>query len=240
MFGILKENILKNLENVYVNGSEDAFKKDFKNYIKILKENKSLRTLTEIYSLFDTLSFDTDLSANEFIEEAIIVCRTTPSVKSDMKQMEAIIPNIVVDKNSFEYKLDQLIFNENINLKDKVLFKMDIIKKLRLKGSDKEAIFENDFTTLNERINENVNALNDDDKIVLDLFMENDKLKISEFYGNLINEVECITEDKIVIAENSEIIKRLVEVKKKLNSLKDSSPTISEIEKIIALKRSFI
>ena len=37
-----------------------------------------------------------------------------------------------------------------------------------------------------------------------------------------------------------DVIKKLIEVKKRLDNLKSESPSIAEIEKIIALKESFI
>jgi hypothetical protein len=70
------------------------------------------------------------------------------------------------------------------------------------------------------------------------LFIENDTNKINDFYQNLINNTETIVEGKILNTENSDVIKKLVEVKKRLNSLKAENPTIIEIEKIINLKES--
>ena len=70
------------------------------------------------------------------------------------------------------------------------------------------------------------------------MFIENDTNKINDFYQNLINNTETIVEGKILNTENSDVIKKLVEVKKRLNSLKAENPTIIEIEKIINLKES--
>ena len=81
--------------------------------------------------------------------------------------------------------------------------------------------------------------LNENQIELLNLFIENDSQKINDYYTNLINEVTDIVENNIVATDNGEVIKRLVEVKKKLNTLKTQKPNIDEVEKIISLKDSF-
>jgi hypothetical protein len=73
----------------------------------------------------------------------------------------------------------------------------------------------------------------------LELFVENDNEKINNFYLNLINEASEIVENKILRADDSVVIKKLVEVKHKLNDLKNKKPSIQEIENITILKESF-
>jgi hypothetical protein len=73
----------------------------------------------------------------------------------------------------------------------------------------------------------------------LELFVENDNEKINNFYLNLINETTEVVDNKILNADDSTTIKKLVEVKQKLTKLKNQTPTIQQIESIVTLKESF-
>ena len=73
----------------------------------------------------------------------------------------------------------------------------------------------------------------------MELFVENDNEKINNFYLNLINETTESVDNKILNAEDSNTIKKLVEVKQKLTKLKNQTPTIQQIESIVTLKESF-
>ena len=141
-------------------------------------------------------------------------------------------------EESIEYKLDQLVFNENLSLKDKATFKVKLTKQITNRSTEK-INHEEAFNTLHDKINENVSKLNENQIEILNLFIENDSQKINDYYTNLINEVTDIVENNIVATDNGEVIKRLVEVKKKLNTLKTQKPNIDEVEKIISLKESF-
>jgi hypothetical protein len=161
--------------------------------------------------------------------------------KSEVKILESILETEQlkpIHQDSIEFKLDHLIFNENLNLKDKAIYKIDLIKQITNRSTTK-VNHQEAFGVLHDKINENVSKLNETQMEVLDLFVENDNQKINNFYGNLISEVETIVENNIINTDSSEVIKRLVEVKKKLNQLKSQTPNINEVEKIISLKESF-
>jgi len=76
MFGTLKENILKNLEETYTTDDEKVFKKEFHKFIKLIKENKSLKEYYEVYDLFNQVNFDDQTIAREFVEESIAYLKT--------------------------------------------------------------------------------------------------------------------------------------------------------------------
>ena len=56
MFGQLKESVLTNLEKEYAQNGETKFKKQFAKYVKVLKENKSLKEFNEIYQKCEQIS----------------------------------------------------------------------------------------------------------------------------------------------------------------------------------------
>ena len=237
MFGTIKENILNKLEQTQSSGDENGFKKEFNRYIRTIKENKDLKEFYEVYDLFKQVNFDDVDVAKEFVEESIKYLK-----QYDAKQIDKLI-NLVekvekINENSIDFKLDQLIFNENVSLKEKAKYKVEISKHIT-KKQDEKINYKDIFGTLHNKITENVAKLNSEQTRALELFIENDSEKIKNFYHNLINETETIVENNIVNSENSDVIKKLIEVKKRLNTLKTETPNIVEIEKIIDLKESF-
>lgn len=238
MFGILKENILNKLEKTYNDKGEKVFKKQFNEYIKTIKGNKNLKEFYEVYDLFNLVNFDDEVIAKEFVEESITYLKQFD--RSDIKKLEPILESeqiIPIHESSIEYKLDQLVFNENINLKDKAILKVNLIKQITNRETTKTN-HQEAFNRLHNKINENVSKLTENQIEILNLFIENDNQKINQFYSNLIDEVTNIVENNIIKSENGEVIKKLVEVKKKLNTLKLDKPNIDEVEKIISLKES--
>lgn len=236
MFGMIKENILNELEVIHAKGDQKKFKKNFLAFFKTLKENKSLKEFYEIYDLFNKVSFDDTDVAKEFVEESVKYLRSFN--KNEIKNLKKLTENIKeLNKNSVEYKLDQLIFNEKLSIKDKATIKIDLAKKITNRNSNTNYL--DGFEKLNQRINENFSKLNENEKNILELFIENDSNKINSFYQNLIKETENIVEKNIIEANNLDVVKKLVEVKKRLNELKEETPSINEIERISELKNSF-
>ncbi len=237
MFGTIKENILNRLEKTYTEGGESVFKKEFNCYIRTIKENKDLKEFYEVYDLFKQVNFEDIDVAKEFIEESVNYLKTFD--KNQIDKLSVLVNSIEnINENSIEYKLDQIVFNENISLKDKAQLKVDLIRQIT-KKENAEINYKDSFETLHNKINENVSNLNEEQTRALELFIENDSEKINAFYSELIASTESIVENKIIDSENSEVIKKLVEVKKRLNTLKIEKPNIVEIEKIISLKESF-
>jgi hypothetical protein len=237
MFGAINESVLNNLEKIYLDKGEKVFKLEFNKYIKTIKENKHLKEFYEVYDLFKQVNFDDESIAKEFVEESINYLKSFD--KTQITKLNYIEESVLTNNEmSIEYKLDQLIFNEGISLKDKATLKVKLIKQITKK--DEVAIdYKSKFKVLHEKINENVIKLNETESKILELFVENDNEKINNFYLNLINEASEIVENKILRADDSVVIKKLVEVKHKLNDLKNKKPSIQEIENITILKESF-
>ena len=237
MFGTIKESILSKLEKTYASGDETSFKKEFNRYIRTIKENKDLKEFYEVYDLFKQVNFDDSDIAKEFVEESINYLKQYDKAQVDkLANLNESIEKL--DESTIEFKLDQLIFNENVSLKDKAKYKVELVKQITNK-ENKKIDYKSSFETLHTKINENVSKLNETQAMVLDLFIENDSQKIKNFYTDLISETENIVENKILASENLEVVKKLIEVKQRLNTLKSETPNIVEIEKIISLKESF-
>ena len=187
MFGILKENVLNKLEKTYNDNGETVFKKEFNQYIKTIKENKDLKEFYEVYDLFNQVNFDDESIAKEFVDESINYLKQfnldTVKLLESMLASEDKLNSL--HEESIEYKLDQLVFNENLDLKDKAIFKVKLIKQITNRNTEK-VNHQEAFNTLHDKINENVSKLNENQIELLNLFIENDSQKINDYYTNLI------------------------------------------------------
>lgn len=238
MFGTIKENILSKLETIYNNEGEKGFKIAFNKYVKTIKENKHLKEFYEVYDLFKEVNFDNYETAKDFIEESINHLKKYD--KNQLNKLLGLVDDIKpITEDSIEHKLDQLIFNENLNLKNKFDYKTKLINQIT-KNNQKNVDYKDTFEKLNNKIEENVSKLSEEETELLNLFIENDNEKIKNYYKTLINETEEIVENKILEADNHDVTKRLIEVKRKLNTLKNQEPNINEIEDITDLKKSLI
>ena len=98
--------------------------------LKTIKENKDLKEFYEVYDLFNQVNFDDESIAKEFVDESINYLKQfnldTVKLLESMLASEDKLNSL--HEESIEYKLDQLVFNENLDLKDKAIFKVKLIK----------------------------------------------------------------------------------------------------------------
>lgn len=235
MFGIINEALLNNLENTYLYLTEGQFKKKFNKYAKTILENNTIREFYNIYQQFKTLKFDNELIATQYLDECLKhLNKFDKTVINGLLTLVEGESDVVVD--DYIESLDQLVFNEGLTPSDRAEYKVKLIKHL----INKEAkTSDNVFDTLHEKVTKKIDGLNVDQKRTIELFIENDNQKITDFYLSLINETRTLIDKKIIESDDSNIIKKLTEVTMRLSQLKDQPPLIEEIEKIIELKESF-
>jgi len=236
MFGLLKENILNNLEQVYVEKGEKSFKKQFHTFISTIKESKDLKKFYNVYDLLNEVEFNDFETAKEFVQESLSYLNNLD--KSTLSLIEGFATTKTdLPKDSKEFYLDQLVFNENISLKDKVEYKINLTRSLV-----KEAIkinFNEYITEAEVKLNDKLTNLTEEQIKVVNLLAENDSKNINDYYGSLINETQSLIDDKIIESNNkTELITKLVEAKKKLKSL-SGEPSLNNIELILDLKTNF-
>ena len=132
MFGLLKENILNRLEETYlIEGNETNFKVEFNKFMNVVKNDKDLKNLYEMYISYNDVTFDDYDIAKEFVNESIDFLKKVD--KKSISKLENLIGDYEFKKlktESIEFKLDQLVFNENLSVKDKFLYKANLIKQL--------------------------------------------------------------------------------------------------------------
>jgi len=233
MFGKYNDSILKKIGNQYKDNNIKGLKKDIKEYVTLIKEDKNLNEFFKIYDMFKTINFEDKEVATEFVNESLLKLKSLD--KTSVSKLRPLCENQrKISHNTIEYNLDQLVFNEKLSLKDRALCKVNLINQIT--NNKKGDI---DFNIMYDKINERIGSLNENEKVIIELFLENDDKKIKEYYTTLIEEIYEKVDNKILESSDGDVIKRLVEVKQKLKSLKGQIPNIKTIENILDLKENF-
>jgi hypothetical protein len=236
MFGQLKESILSNLEKIYQEKGEKDFKKSFSMYVKVLKENNVLREFNEVYNLLNTIKFENEDIAKEFVEESITHLKTFDLTKVDA--LKTLTENIVIVNNVINESIDQLVFNKKLSLVDKVKHKTNLVKHLTKVNEDIVSIKES-IDKINESLADKISKLNEEQVKVLNLFAENDESAINGYYSTLIESTQDMVEKTINKADDIIVVKKLLEVRSKLNEMKNQKPSLEVIDNVLDLKKSF-
>jgi hypothetical protein len=236
MFGQLKESILSNLEKTYQEKGEKDFKKSFSMYVKVLKENNVLREFNEVYNLLNTIKFENEDIAKEFVEESITHLKTFDLTKVDV--LKTLTENIVIVNNVINESIDQLVFNKKLSLVDKVKHKTNLVKHLTKVDEDIVSIKES-IDKINESLADKISKLNEEQVKVLNLFAENDESAINGYYSTLIESTQDMVEKTINKADDIIVVKKLLEVRSKLNEMKNQKPSLEVIDNVLDLKKSF-
>lgn len=236
MFGLLKENIINNLEQVYVENGEKDFKKQFHKFISTIKESKDLKKMYNLYETINEVVFSDETIAREFVEESVTYLKNLDKTKLSLiegiAEIKSQLPN-----DSRSYYLDQLVFNESISIKDKVECKISLIRSL-VKEETTAVDFSNYINSAETNLNEKLNNLTEEQQKVVQLLAENDTESIKNYYSSLINEAQSLIDDKIIESQSkSDTVVKLIEAKKKLKTLAtDATP--NNIELVLDLKGS--
>jgi hypothetical protein len=236
MFGQLKESILSDLEKTYQEKGEKDFKKSFSKYVKVLKENNVLREFNEVYNLLNTMRFENEDIAKEFVEESVIHLKSLDLTKIDA--LKILTENIVIVNNVISESIDQLVFNKKLSLVDKVKHKTNLIKHLTRVDENIVSIKES-IDKINESLADKISKLNEEQVKVLNLFAENDESVINNYYTTLIESTQNAVEKTINKTDDIIVVKKLLEVRSKLNEMKNQKPSLDIIDNILDLKKSF-
>jgi hypothetical protein len=236
MFGQLKESILSDLEKTYQEKGEKDFKKSFAKYVKVLKENNVLREFNEVYNLLNTMKFENEEIAKEFVEESIIHLKSFDLTKVDA--LKSLTENVTIVNNTINESIDQLIFNKKISLVDKVKHKTNLVKHLTRVDENVVSLKES-IDKINESLADKISKLNEEQVKVLNLFAENDESAINEYYTTLIESTQGMVEETINKADDIIVVKKLLEVRSKLNEMKNQKPSLDVIDNVLDLKKSF-
>ena len=73
----------------------------------------------------------------------------------------------------------------------------------------------------------------------MNLFAENDESAINGYYTTLIESTQNMVEETINKADDIIVVKKLLEVRSKLNEMKNQKPSLDVIDNVLDLKKSF-
>jgi hypothetical protein len=205
-------------------------------YVKVLKENNVLREFNEVYNLLNTIKFENEDIAKEFVEESITHLKTFDLTKVDA--LKTLTENIVIVNNVINESIDQLVFNKKLSLVDKVKHKTNLVKHLTKVDEDIVSIKES-IDKINESLADKISKLNEEQVKVLNLFAENDESAINGYYSTLIESTQDMVEKTINKADDIIVVKKLLEVRSKLNEMKNQKPSLEVIDNVLDLKKSF-
>jgi len=236
MFGQLKESILSNLEKTYKDNGEKDFKKSFTKYVKVLKENNTLKEFNEVYDLLNTMRFNDELIAKDFVEESIAHLKSFDL--SVVDKLKTLIENTVSIKGTVNESIDQLVFSKKLSLVEKVSHKTNLIKHLIRVEKSNESLKES-IDKINNSLVDKISKLNEEQVKVLNLFAENDESAINNYYATLVESTQAMVEETINKSDDIIVVKKLLEVRTKLNGIKNEKPSLETIDNIIDLKKSF-
>ena len=236
MFGQLKESILSNLEKTYKDNGEKDFKKSFTKYVKVLKENNTLREFNEVYDLLNTMRFNDESIAKDFVEESIAHLKSFDL--SVVDKLKTLIENTVSIKGTVNESIDQLVFNKKLSLIERVSHKTNLIKHLIRIEKSNESLKES-IDKINNSLVDKISKLNEEQVKVLNLFAENDESAINDYYTTLVESTQEMVEETINKSDDIIVVKKLLEVRTKLNEIKNEKPSLETIDNIIDLKKSF-
>ena len=92
---------------------------------------------------------------------------------------------------------------------------------------------------INNSLADKISKLNEEQVKVLNLFAENDESSINNYYTTLIESTQGMVEETINKSGDIIVVKKLLEVRTKLNEMKNEKPSLETIDNIIDLKKSF-
>jgi N-acetylglucosamine-6-phosphate deacetylase len=134
--------------------------------------------------------------------------------------------------------MDQLVFNQKLSLVDKVKYKTILVKHLTRVVENIASINES-IDKINESLADKISKLNEEQVKVLNLFAENNESTINGYYTTLIENTQNMVEETINKADDIIVVKKLLEVRSKLNGMKSQKPSLEVIDNILDLKKSF-
>ena len=206
-FGKIKSKLLKKLTEAYTN---DNFKQNTKNLIKVVKKNKDFKEMYLFYEEIENKYFTDKETAKLYVEElSSILKQKAAKINSFCEVINMSVYSEQIEENELYDSIDQLLEEDSLsNLEKKVIAKRKLVDHLITK---KENVVEtNDSYTVNENLLHAVLANN-----------------FNVLYGHTLNEEQKQTLKNIVALSDEEINTQVTELKEglysKVNSLLSES-----------------
>jgi len=250
-FGQIKTNF-NTLVGSNIKSNDTEYTKIFKKYIKLLKENESLRKQFDIFVTLES-KYEPDLAkaytyVNEFFN--MVSKPSKDKIISENNNLSVILPeNIEVEINEDKLSLYESIHNlltikDDINNIDTLIeSKNKIVNYIsNNKPTDKSEVLGLPNSVVLElfinKFNEKYSTVSEDVKRFINPIIENNINEQSELFKTLVN--ECVTLVNNNLTESTiELKEKLLQVKETLlNKTFNESTFLDDINKLIELKEN--
>lgn len=243
-FGLLKEQILTNLEKKYAE-DKPMFAEGVSQFVKALKKSKVFSELFHHYKTILESHFDDPDYAREYLNETVEYLRSLKITDKDRTLLEKLERAKLspADIDPCIKALDTLVFSAKGSIKERLEAKQILHRKLvteskkisvdpRLHG-----VF---LDILQKKIKARWEHLSEAEIKAINAFADNDEEKILANYIHLVDDnVSAITE-QLSNENDSSVRSKLSQVKNALLEMKNEKPTLNTLEKLLVLKEGFI
>jgi len=243
-FGEIKSKLLKKVTDLY----EENNKKDLKDILSIINEDKNFKELYLFYEELENLNVTYPGSAEVYVETITpLLSDKIKSINETTKKLNKYIKDVIIEENQLYNNLDKLIEEDTIfNIHEKVISKQKLVEHLKKeKTIETEEIVES--YTHNEKLlaailanNFNVlygSSLNENEKLklkeILSLSTEDIKVRIDEMKNEVLNKIEKILSESV----DNQLNEKLSTVKKEIIN---TSPTKLNYYKLTELKNGLV
>jgi len=220
-FGIIKSKIEDVLLESYKN---NTFKQEFKNFKKLVLENKKI---CKLFYLYDDLSSNKGLSesiVNEYVNECITIYENTVNKiqESDITPLKSWIKNSKVD-NQYN-NIDNLFSRDVLTIESRIISKKHIsesLKKLPIKKVDTVQISLTSMVNVaNKTISNFIDSLTESDKKELNRLLSEDDVTLNQKFDdvkesvvNKLTEMKNNNEDKSTQSRIDETLDKVISEK---------------------------
>jgi|LakMenE18May11ns_1017448.scaffolds.fasta_scaffold9805791_2 hypothetical protein len=258
-FGTLKDIFTEKLIESYT--SDDKTGKElYKKFLKILKENETLKTTFIIYKNLETKTFKSEIAANDYLKESISILDKFRGEESINEQSKVLIN--LLEKNCINYKDRQtkdlhesihnlLTIKKSVSTIDKIQESKENLVGWLMK--EKEVISE-ETTYINTDVNPNkflelaVNKFNEkykdslteEEKNILKVLRENNEENTKTLVSNLVKEtIELVNNHLELYGENVTVKSKLLETKDAIYKMAENNDSSNDkVLKLYDLKNN--
>ena len=242
-FGLLKEQILTNLEKTY---GEDKmrFQKGVSRFVKTLKKSHVYSELFRHYKTILESHFDDPEYAKEYLNETVEYLRSLHIGDKDRVLLESlgrtdlsasdIDPNIAA--------LDVLVFSDKKRIKERLEAKQVLQRKLVTESFKKEidtnlqGVF---LELLEKKIKAKWANLNESEMKAIASFANQNEAEILANYIHLVEDNVAAIDEQLNEERDANLRTKLSQTKSALLEMKQETPTLDTLEKLFSLKEIF-
>lgn len=233
--------------------SKDNNKSTFKNYIKKIKNDEILKEQFLIYTNIEN-KIETDrFKATEYVKECIGLLSKYPKSKI-LESNTKLIADIAFefdteyDKKELHEAISTLIFTDKkANTLDTIMEATDVVVNYIINNKQKEVnedlnVPNNLLLSLSvNKFNEEYEGMDENEKKVLDVILNNDLTQKEELYKSYIDECISSINDKLLNETDLGVKDKLLNAKDKLLKFNFNENTFgNDITKILTLRNSLI